>query len=843
MPVYTLNTDNVGSPDFTSIAAFDAAIGTTVEADLSIAGKTTLNCSGVAEDVLTAALTLAFTNTSSSNNFELIGDASSKLFDASKYKVVSGATYKQYMTLPKYSLVDAVQYDNKAKSGNVSVTIQNSDCIVRNCIFVNYGYGSNPRALQINYSGAPGTKVYNNLFYSDRSNAGYAVYLNNSPYSAFILNNTIHGFLSGVYATGISGTGPIIKNNVVVNCNDAYHVTDPSAVVDSNATSNASETLGTNWTYNVSVVDGVDFVVPSAGDFSLTSISSLIGVGIDLSTDFTTDFEGDPRGASWDIGFDQYVNHYRYQYTIPDFKFLDGDLMEGRKPTGAVEIDWEHPISRIFKKDAMVIGPWADRLDLLNNYQYQLGNQTTLNALKIEATQHIDNGVKFAPTDFSFHGANELTIITVVDFSLGNFQNSAGTENEFFRQTTASGSGIAFAGMKSTQNIRSLIYTNGTYIWTAAQDQDISAYKNGFALIAMTWDGSSRHLYAGLIGGNADLLRSDNCSGSIIIQDDALSKSTVCGGDHVSAVGPEDPVYLTILSKTAATNDEVSALCKDPYQFLKPTSSPLRMFQTPASGSDYVIPDARFEMPELFEPRRKPTGNVMIDPDHPLAANIGFLAYPDLTSKNLVDGLKNIAESGATEVTSPQGKHLRLGTLGDYQVYENNIYNFIKNDLTIVVDVALDATQGVYAPLFCIPSRKTGWSPPYMAMNFTRNGTGSQARFAYAAQGSTYYRDIPSYSGYLLFDEKYHQFTVTRIGGEVKFYRDGNLYTTASAPINDIDFNEIAPINIGTRSYLSNNANENAAGNFRCVGVFNKGLTPDEVESIYQNQYQFLIPE
>ena len=49
----------------------------------------------------------------------------------------------------------------------------------------------------------------------------------------------------------------------------------------------------------------------------------------------------------------------------------------------------------------------------------------------------------------------------------------------------------------------------------------------------------------------------------------------------------------------------------------------------------YIIPDPRFEAPELLEPGRKPTGNVVIDWNHPLTK--GLIHLPFFNGSIIVD--------------------------------------------------------------------------------------------------------------------------------------------------------------------------------------------------------------
>lgn len=55
----------------------------------------------------------------------------------------------------------------------------------------------------------------------------------------------------------------------------------------------------------------------------------------------------------------------------------------------------------------------------------------------------------------------------------------------------------------------------------------------------------------------------------------------------------------------------------------------------------YIIPDSRFEMPELFEPGRKPVGNVQIDWGNPITRSLELFVLCDRVHnpyQNLVDG-------------------------------------------------------------------------------------------------------------------------------------------------------------------------------------------------------------
>ena len=72
----------------------------------------------------------------------------------------------------------------------------------------------------------------------------------------------------------------------------------------------------------------------------------------------------------------------------------------------------------------------------------------------------------------------------------------------------------------------------------------------------------------------------------------------------------------------------------------------------------YVIPDPRFEMPELFEPGRKPIGAVEIDTDYSLAPTYAFLMR---VMKDEISG--RFPEDYTLYNSAVQADSIKLGTL------------------------------------------------------------------------------------------------------------------------------------------------------------------------------------
>ena len=140
-----------------------------------------------------------------------------------------------------------------------------------------------------------GLGIINNIFVNTNGNTGGTTIESRSfiTGAGLIYNNTFVDqptCVSGYHASRI------VKNNVFYNPTNIFSNDWSSAtLVDYNATTNASGLPGSNNVYSVSTSDGVDFVSPSTGDYSLTSGSALVEQGTDLSSAFTDDIAGNTR--------------------------------------------------------------------------------------------------------------------------------------------------------------------------------------------------------------------------------------------------------------------------------------------------------------------------------------------------------------------------------------------------------------------------------------------------------------------------------------------------------------------------------------------------------------------
>jgi hypothetical protein len=172
-------------------------------------------------------------------------------------------------------------------------------------------------------------KIFNNTFTcspsTDFASFIWIRYFSNT----MIYNNTLvrPGTMGGIgimVGQGDSARNAVIKNNVLVNFQEAFHIYEdatPSAVIDNNCSFTTSGSAG-NWNQRpVSVSEWKSFgndqhslfsdpKLVSATDFHLTAASLCRDAGeIWESAPFPNDKDGNRRTGSWDIG--------AFEYTVP----------------------------------------------------------------------------------------------------------------------------------------------------------------------------------------------------------------------------------------------------------------------------------------------------------------------------------------------------------------------------------------------------------------------------------------------------------------------------------------------------------------------------------------------
>lgn len=159
--------------------------------------------------------------------------------------------------------------------------------------------------------------------------------------ACYAYNCTVINAAYGFQGPSVNNEAIAIINCVTWNCTK-FHDDGVTRYYDSTSGYNASSTYTTQATidevgstsYTSNVVSG-DFVNTTGdADFHLASGSNLIDIGYDLSSTFTDDVDGDTRGASWDIGFDEVAD-----VTAPVLSSPTGTATGATTATGSVSTD------------------------------------------------------------------------------------------------------------------------------------------------------------------------------------------------------------------------------------------------------------------------------------------------------------------------------------------------------------------------------------------------------------------------------------------------------------------------------------------------------------------------
>jgi len=146
-------------------------------------------------------------------------------------------------------------------------------------------------------------KFYNNTFIGNWSNLRFGGILSSSTLAGYEIKNNIFWSPADCNSTNIVGDGSWIDSKIDMDYN-AWTGTKPTYAGGTNdivlSSSDSSFEKTTGW-------QGLDGLI-DADNAKIKSTSDLVDEGYDLSGIFTDDYFGDTRGATWDIGADEYVS-------------------------------------------------------------------------------------------------------------------------------------------------------------------------------------------------------------------------------------------------------------------------------------------------------------------------------------------------------------------------------------------------------------------------------------------------------------------------------------------------------------------------------------------------------
>jgi len=176
-------------------------------------------------------------------------------------------------------LVDSLVIDSNVDGDHTSIVCRGSSQTIRNCIM--FGTGSTgSTAMSAN-------TVSTAVIFADN----------------VTIVNADRGFQLD------SGSIATVKNTVLYDCTKVLSESSGITADSSNNAYSAGTTNATNFNPVITDVDSADFLSVTNDNYHLSRLSSLIGEGINLYSEFIKDIDGDtqPSSGAWDIGADFYA--------------------------------------------------------------------------------------------------------------------------------------------------------------------------------------------------------------------------------------------------------------------------------------------------------------------------------------------------------------------------------------------------------------------------------------------------------------------------------------------------------------------------------------------------------
>ena len=277
-------------------------------------------------------------------------------------------------------------------------------------------------------------------------------------------------------------------------------------------------------------------------------------------------------------------------------------------------------------------------------------------------------------------GWRGLTVLAVVNTSVP----STTVEHSQLRWASTYSQGVSLSVLYNTAStfaLRALISTSGSSIWTAAHDYVLPAsYVDEDIVLAMTYDGANRHMYASIIGEELTLLRSDSCTGAINSQSGA--GCIMQGGFHSASHG-QGRQYLTLIKDSSTSIDALSEISTDIGSLFEPRKTYF-LFPESASGAYTLVCDSG---------TYTATGTAAdLIKDSSITAESGSYVYSG-TALDLINGVALAAESGSYIYNGSIIDLVGSGSL----VMGSGAYTYTGTDATLAYNAIMDAESGSYA--------------------------------------------------------------------------------------------------------------------------------------------------
>jgi len=245
-----------------------------------------------------------------------------------------------------------------------------------------------------------------------------------------------------------------------------------------------------------------------------------------------------------------------------------------------------------------------------------------------------------------------------------------------------------------------------------------------------------------------------------------------------------------------------------------------------------ILPDSRFEQPELFEPGRKPVGNVRVDESSVIGQGlVWYNLFNTPQAKPLVNrgGALETYAGNATLAPSRSGQALNIESYSHNFYYTDDTFRTsIADKLTFFIDCDLTAWLGNSLFLF---SNSIG-----LGYNWGIYLHGSSSSIIAYVKGSTQAMNTPVNVIPVTLGNRY-RIVVVYDGAEFKIFCNGVLNGVAAfADGNVTQTNaEVAFDRWGT-------TDSEVQASFYSAGVMNIALSDSQALHLSMYPYQFLIP-
>jgi len=490
-------------------------------------------------------------------------------------------------------------------------------------------------------------------------------------------------------------------------------------------------------------------------------------------------------------------------------------LPPGVKPTGPVEIDWNHPLARGLVSFSLLEN--TNPRDMVRDVNATDGSTVSVrhdgDGQHLHKSNWDDNGVDLAPNPVT--GSQSRTFLLLHK------------KTEVISGTTSSH--LLSSGLNSTGNRLTMRYVGTTdemrlEVQGGGVDSGLSVTLGEIGVSGFRFDGTQLADFDMFVNGEFAALSGTTTINTSAIDFIISGEIGASGGE-----GAKDNIYSMAFWDRALSNAEMLSYYEDPYQFLQPAGAPNKLIittpPTPTPAEGYVIPDPKWEAPAMLRAGVKPSGPVAIDWDNPITKGLEYVQLFRSGLVNLVNGVPDTL-GGAVELH------------GEYAYFPGGEAADI-----ITVNTPFDKmkTNGAgysTVSIFAIVELETGADSLAALM-----GRGSSASEEWNLRRNVRWS---WYNGTNIHADTFSLDTKHTISGSIGYgpgENDGKLWQNGVAggykSANNYTYTSSKDLTIGG---ADGSVSRDWTGKVWCVYGYSEPLSDAQHKDLYRDPYQFLIP-